>query len=404
MKHHPRQTGPWIRQDRSPTLDELAWLQSAQGREVCQAMAGEQPADTPSAIARWRQKLQHNLVAAAWNQVIFRAKAKAKFSQADRMLFDRVGLEQATDELIAKHKAKRFDNLSNVADLCCGIGGDASALAENRQLTAVDFSPIRAAIAEHNARTYGQTIKTIVGDVNFDLPEAEAIHIDPDRRQEKKRSHQPEESSPGLDVIRRIVEHYHHAAVKLSPGTTFNILGFDAEIEVISHNRECKQAVAWTGRFKQAYRRATVLPSGESISATKNEKIDWPQPHPVTPEKLLFEPDPAVIRANLVGKLAHLFDLSPIDERIAYLTGDQNVDTSMLKAFRVIDSCDFSAKRIRQWLNKHDIGRVDLKTRGFAAQPEEIDKHLKKLSGKKQAVLFLTRVNKKPLAILTERL
>jgi hypothetical protein len=76
----------------------------------------------------------------------------------------------------------------------------------------------------------------------------------------------------------------------------------------------------------------------------------------------------------------------------------------MLKAFRVIDSCDFSAKRIRQWLNKHDIGRVDLKTRGFAAQPEEIDKHLKKLSGKKQAVLFLTRVNKKPLAILTERL
>jgi len=402
MKRRSKHTGPWTREDRLPTAQELQWLQSSEGNAVCAAMVGGEPADTPAAITRWRQKLDTNLVGIAWQQVLLRDRAKNKFTRADQMLFDRTGLEQATDEIVALHKARRFEGISKAADLCCGIGGDALALAGACELTAVDYSPLRAAMAEHNVGVYDHALQTIVGDVAFERPEAEAVHIDPDRRERGKRFHQPDMSSPALDEIHRIVEHYQHAAIKLSPGVDFDLLELDAEIELISHKGECKQAVLWTGRFKQAHRRATVLPSGESISAATDDPLDWPPPGRVRPGCILHEPDAAVIRANLVGKLAHTYELAPIDERITYLVSDEPIPTSLLTPFRVIDIMDWSIKQARAWLAGHNIGRVDIKTRGFAAAPEEIMKRLK-LSGEKQAVLFLTRVGKKPLAILAER-
>jgi uncharacterized protein (DUF885 family) len=41
-------------------------------------------------------------------QVELRRRAREKFTSADRMFFTRVGLEQATDEWVARYKAARF--------------------------------------------------------------------------------------------------------------------------------------------------------------------------------------------------------------------------------------------------------------------------------------------------------
>ena len=48
----------------------------------------------------------------------------------------RVGLEQASDEVVAAHKAGRFSDCGRVADLCCGIGGDTLALAARAEVVA----------------------------------------------------------------------------------------------------------------------------------------------------------------------------------------------------------------------------------------------------------------------------
>jgi len=203
-------------------------------------------------------------------------------------------------------------------------------------------------------------------------------------------------------VVQEIVQHYQHAAVKLSPGADFSLLPFDAEVELISHHGECKQAVAWTGRFKQAYLRATVLPSGESLFVTSKEAIAWPSSGPLEPGVILYEPDPAVIRANLVGVAARRFGLWPVDEHIAYLLGHSFSPTSLLRPFRVIDWMSFAARKARAWLVRHDIGSLEIKTRGFAGRPEQVLRQLRP-TGKRPAVLFLTRINDKPTAILAER-
>jgi len=385
-----------------PTLDELTWLASAEGGAVGRAMAGDDPADTPAAIARWRKRLPADRVTAAAAMVVLRRMAADKFTRADAMLFDRVALEQATDEVVATWKAQRFAGCGSVADLCCGIGGDALALAGQAEVVAVDRSAVRVRMAEHNAGVYGHNIEGRCGDVALRWPVAETFHIDPDRRDKAGRTHQPESSSPPLPVVREIVAHYRDGAVKLSPGADFDQIGFEAEIEVVSHGGVCRQAVAWTGRLQRDFRRATVLPAGATIAALDRDALAWPEPAAVREGDWLHEPDNAVIRADLVGLLARRHGLAPVDPQIAYLVGPQRVDSPLLAAFEVVEVVEFSAKAVRRLLERHGVGRVEIKTRRFAARPEQVLKKLR-LSGPDAATLLLTHLGDRPSAILARR-
>ena len=72
----------------------------AQARE-----AGEPPLKT---AARLRRDHPADLVAAASAEDELRVAARAKFSRAARMLFTRPGLEQASSETTARHRAARL--------------------------------------------------------------------------------------------------------------------------------------------------------------------------------------------------------------------------------------------------------------------------------------------------------
>jgi hypothetical protein len=50
----------------------------------------------------------------------------------------------------------------------------------------------------------------------------------------------------------------------------------------------------------------------------------------------------------------------------------------------------------------HDVGRVEIKTRGMAISPDELGRRLH-LKGSRPAVVLLTRLGEKPTAILAER-
>ena len=90
-------------------------------------------------------------VAAVLSQYRLRRRASAKFGQfADRMLFTETGLEQATRLRVAALHAGRFAaaGLEHVADLGCGIGGDAMAMAAlDLRVTAVERDEVTAALA-----------------------------------------------------------------------------------------------------------------------------------------------------------------------------------------------------------------------------------------------------------------
>ena len=94
------------------------------------------------------------LVTAVLAQARLRSRARAKFGDfADRMLFTEAGLEQATRLPVAARHAGRFQQagLRWIADLGCGIGADAMALAAlELEVTAVERDEVTAALAAYN--------------------------------------------------------------------------------------------------------------------------------------------------------------------------------------------------------------------------------------------------------------
>src|SRR5436309_7280206 len=110
----------------SPEL--IRFLRSAKGADLL-AEASNLPPDELTRISHLRKFHPPARVAAAIELLNLRVRARAKFSRADEMFFTREGLEQSSSEAVAKWGAARFPEGATILDLCCGIGGDAVALA-----------------------------------------------------------------------------------------------------------------------------------------------------------------------------------------------------------------------------------------------------------------------------------
>jgi SAM-dependent methyltransferase len=139
---------------------ELVELLSAGGLRLLDSLP---PYTSKTDVLRTVSKLRSaghspGLVASVLSQSKLRARASTKFGPfAERMLFTEAGLEQATRLRVAALHAGRFQaaGLTRVADLGCGIGADALALAAlDIEVTAVEIDEVTAAIAAYNLASW----------------------------------------------------------------------------------------------------------------------------------------------------------------------------------------------------------------------------------------------------------
>jgi hypothetical protein len=135
---------------------ELVELLSPEGLRLLDSLPEwDSKADIVRTVAALRrQGHPPDLVATVLSQAKLRSKARAKFGEfASRMLFTEAGLEQATRLKVAALHAGRFARagIGHVADLGCGIGGDALAFAAvDLEVTAAEADEVTAAIAAYN--------------------------------------------------------------------------------------------------------------------------------------------------------------------------------------------------------------------------------------------------------------
>lgn len=327
-----------------------------------------------------------------------RTRAADKFGDAQRMLFTRAGLEQATSEHVARHRARRFANgipAGLVLDLCCGIGADLTALASRLpRVIGVDRDEAHALIARHNVAAAGQHAEAVVADVTeLRLAAATAAFVDPARRTGSRRGgyQPPLQWCTALPVER--------VTVKAAPGLDLAAVPAGWEVEFVTVGRDLKEAVLWSPAWATATRRATVLAAGDDTSAELVAEPTTPRAPVRPPGSFLLDPFPAVTRAGAVADLASLLDAWQIDHRIAFLSADQSPPTPFGRWLRIEASLPFGLKPLAAEIRRLDIGSIDIRRRGLAGDVDDLRRRLR-ASGSRRATVVLTRVVNRPWAFV----
>ncbi|GID96692.1 methyltransferase domain-containing protein [Amorphoplanes digitatis] len=384
-------------------LELLAALRTPEGAAALTAAAEVTGADPLAAATALRTRgLSPGLAAAALTQTDLRIRAEAKFgTAAQTMLFTRAGLEQATRAAVADRRAGRLRaaGVETLADLGCGLGSDALAAARaGIRVYAVDADPLTAALAAANAEAAGLAHLVTVecaDATSVPVERFDAVFADPARRRAGRgRVMDPRSWSPPWDFIAALPGRVPRTVLKLAPGIDHALLPPGAEGEWVSVGGDLVEAAFWCGPLAEFARRAILLPSGAELTGSGTAAA------PVGPVgAFLYDPDPAVVRSHLVAEFAATIGGRIADPEIAYVYTDTAVDTPFGRRLEITDVLPFSLKRLRTLLRERGVGRLEIRKRGSALEPEQLRRDLR-LRGNAPASLVLTRVAGAPTALL----
>jgi len=355
---------------------------------------------------RLRIEFDGTLVRAAVALHEARQRASSRLPEAGQLWLTRIGVEQATAWPVARHKADRFAGCSRVADLCCGIGSDTAALSKLVEVLAVDRSPAMVRRAEWNTAVLGQ-LQHFYGEA-ADVTQRDwtdwFVHADPDRRVGRNRpTRRLADYQPGLPWLRQLLATARGGGIKLGPASDWPQqvgAGEGCEVELMSLGGECREATLWFGALAGAApRRATNVGTGESLAgdpALAGRRVadrlgGW-----------IAEPDPAVIRAGLVDRLAEEQGLARTAADEDYLTGPLPPSTSLAASFTIDEVLPASIKLLRQALRQQPRRYYEIKCRRLKVDVEAVRRQLPVGDGPPAVILFC-RIAGQGRAVLAQR-
>ena len=398
--------------------NHVALLLTPEGWELLSSLPPYDPAEALS-LGRSLREEGHSpaLVAAALTQQRLRARAAAKFGPfAQQMLFTADGLEQATRLAVSAHHAARYAaaGISKVADLGCGIGGDAVALAGlDLPVLAVDRDEATAALATINLMPFPHASVECTDAMGIDLTErgVDAIFADPARRAQGRRITDPEQWSPALSRVLSLRESVPALGVKVAPGIDHTALPSDSHTQWVSVDGDVVEAAIWCGPLapEGPGRSALVLRSGvdgASAHTLTDSSVTDPSEPPVqvdpisSPDDLgsiIHVPDGAAIRAGVVAHLCEAMTARPVGPRIGYLTSESLPDEAtapFVRSFRLTEILPLRLKTLRARTRELGVGSLEILKRGVDVSPDALRASLR-LSGQESETWILTRVGSK---------
>jgi hypothetical protein len=263
-------------------------------------------------------------------------------------------------------------------------------------VTAYELDPVRAAFAAANAAELGlgDRVEVRVRDWRQDLEAgllsaAAGAFADPARRVNERRVFHLAEMQPPIEALLRLQVQVPVLGVKVMPGVAGADLPAECGVEFVSHEGVCKEAVLWFGAARWRGRWAAVV-TGEQITRIPGDE----QPPPMgelQPGQVLYEPDPALIRAGCLGWLCRELEAHLFDAQIAYLVAAPGQPHRFAQAFAVEEVHPFGLRLLNRRLRELGVARVELKKRGFPVEPETLRPRLK-LSGRgRQATVIFSR-------------
>jgi len=333
-------------------------------------------------------------------------KFREKFGTEDFLVCDKLALEQSTAKDIGHWKAALWPIGSKVNDLCCGMGGDSFFIPSTVTVTGVDLDPDRIAMYEYNTAILGTSRKAVLADVRTFENDADYFCIDPARR-ETEGDNQRDflHLTPTLAEVLLLSEKYKGGMAKIPPGYPTDEIPKTAEIVYVGNRTDCRECLVLLGALAKnpgKVRAVMVSKTGDIIEWVSTAfRTDSPPELPLGPvKKFIVEPIPLLVRSHLFTQIAaekgyHLFS-----HGIAYITADEPLTEIGFTNYEVLETSAITTSAVRSILKAHDVGKLTLKKRGVEIIPED---EIKRLAprGKKEGILFYTRIAGEKVAILT---
>ena len=368
--------------------------------------------DAVTALSRLRAEVGVELAGPAWGFARQRERARPVFgADADRLLFTADALEQAGRPALAERRAARLlaGGARSVADLGCAAGTDTIALARaGARVLAVDLDPVARELTALNTAALGlaDRVQVVAGDAVELVAAAEggqvagcdAAVLDPARRAGGRRQLDPDRWSPPWSTVQALLDAVPVCAVKVAPGLDHDRVPAGVEAEWVSVGGSIVEALLWGRAPSATWRRATVV-GRDGVVHELTAGAD-PGTAPDAPVRgWLHEPDPAVIRSGLVALVAEQLGATLVDPTIAYLTSDAAAASPWVTSYPVTEVLPFNLKKLKALLRTRGVGRVTVKKRGSAIEPETLARQLRG-PGAGTAVVVVTRVAGAPTVLL----
>ena len=378
------------------------WLVGPAAATELAVAATEPDPGSLAAAERLRRRLPPERASVVSAQLALRRRARAKFGdRAEQMFFTADGLEQATRPRVAAWRAARLrsSGVRAVVDLGCGLGADALAcLDAGLAVAAVEADEVTAILAGANLG-----IEVEVGDAVELLPPpdpATAVFCDPARRTSSARSWRVEDLSPPWSFVESLLAE-RIACVKLGPGLPHALIPDGVAATWVSDGGDLVELSLWSRDWTPG-RSAVLLPAGQVLADAGRPAAPAGFAHPEA-GAVLYEPDPAVIRAGLVDGLGATLDAVRLQPGLAYLIAVDYRPTPFATAFEVLDVLDAGEKTLRAWVRREGIGTLEIKKRGVDVDPAVLRRRLKP-SGRASATLLLSPTVDGVRALVVRRL
>ncbi len=325
-----------------------------------------------------------------------RDKYTIKFSRP--VVSNSEGMQLATPEIVAKYIAKRLIT-NTIADLGCGIGGQVIFFAkECKKVYAVERNPEKLEYARKNCALYGvDNVEFILGDAlspdtRDKVSDADIIFSDPARPLSERERTLEHLEPPITEILKIYSDVTEELAFHAPPQMPPERIVLDCEREYLSLNGQLNRFTLYFGTLKECERSAVVIPDEERLCSSNAPDI---KEGPLG--VYVYEPEPSVVKANLLGELAQEIAISGIDiflymsdERRTLLTSSGLIDSPFFKdRYLVLGKTAMDISKIKEIIRSENAGKVVLR---FDILPEkywDVRKKLEKdLSGSRTLHIF----------------
>ncbi len=405
---------------------------------VAVAGGATDPLAAAAALARACPDTDPALRAAALTQAGLRTHAASRFGvDAAAMFFTRDGLEQATRPSVAAHRAASLrrragPDARTALDLCCGLGSELIALARaGFDVTGVDLDPEALDAAVANLAALGLSGRVIEADATtVDTSTAGVVVTDPARRGAAGRIRDPERFSPPWSWVRELLARPGiRACVTTTPALAHRDVPAGCEAEWVDDAGSTLELAVWSPALSDPgiRRRATVLvpPDGPARPADPGAPGDGspartgfltltdadegadlvPAVAGPEPGQWLLEPSGSILRAGVLGVLAHRVDGRVPAPGIGYLlTADPAPAAGLAAGFEILEVLPLRPAVLRRRLAELGAASVEILARGVQVDvPALRVRIISPGSGHAPVTLVLTRTRDGARALVVRR-